>query len=251
MYGLPPGGFEGGYEGWAKLIHPDDLPRAEEDVRRALETGEYFSEFRVIWPDGSVHWLEIRAHVFKDGHEKPVRIMGVNMDITERKRQEEALRASEQRWRTMAEALPNLVWTDLPNGQCDWLSSQWGKYTGIPEHELLGLRWLETVLHPDDRERTLACWMAACADKANYDLEYRIRRYDGEYHWFKTRGVPIRNELGKIVYWFGTCTDIEDVKRLEAALREADRRKTNSWRRWLTSSATHWPRSATACRFFA
>ena len=125
----------------------------------------------------------------------------------------------------MAEALPNLVWTDLPDGQCDWLSSQWGKYTGIPENELLGLRWLETVIHPDDRERTLACWQAACADQGDYDLEYRIRRHDGEYHWFKTRGVPIRDEQGKIVYWFGTCTDIEDVKRLEAALREADRRK--------------------------
>jgi PAS domain S-box-containing protein len=127
LYGLPPGGFEGGYEGWAKLVHSDDLPRAEVDVRRAFQTGEYFTEFRVVWPDGSVHWLETRAHVFKDGHEKPVRIVGVNMDITDRKKQEEALRASEQRWRTLAEALPNLVFTDLPDGQCDWLSSQWGK----------------------------------------------------------------------------------------------------------------------------
>jgi PAS domain S-box-containing protein len=225
LYGLPPGGFEGGYAGWAKLVHPDDLPRAEADVRRAFQTGEYFTEFRVVWPDGSVHWLETRAYVFKDGHDKPVRIVGVNMDITDRKKQEEALRASEQRWRTLAEALPNLVFTDLPDGQCDWLSSQWGKYTGIPETDLLGLRWLETVIHPEDRMRTLACWQAACADQADYDLEYRIRRHDGEYHWFKTRGVPVRDEQGKIVYWFGTCTDIEDVKRLEAALREADRRK--------------------------
>jgi len=225
LYGLSPGGFEGGYAGWAKLIHPDDRPAAEEGVRRAMETGEYFTEFRVVWPDGSIHWLEARAHVFKDEHGKPVRMMGVNMDVTYRKQQEEALRGSEQRWRTMAESLPNLVWTDLPDGQCDWLSSQWGMYTGIPEQELLGLRWLDTVIHPDDRERTLTCWQAACADQGNYDLEYRIRRYDGQYHWFKTRGVPVRDDRGKIVYWFGTCTDIEDVKRLEAALRDADRRK--------------------------
>src|SRR5262249_12575518 len=97
LYGLPPGGFEGGYQGWAKLVHPDDLPRAEEDVRRALETGKYFTEFRVVWPDGSVHWLEARANVFKDGHDKPVRMMGVNMDITERKRHEEALREADRR----------------------------------------------------------------------------------------------------------------------------------------------------------
>jgi PAS domain S-box-containing protein len=225
LYGLPPGEFEGGYEGWAKLLHPDDRAKAEADVRRAFETGEYFTEFRVIWPDGSVHWLETRANVLRDGQDNPARIVGVNMDVTERKQQEEALRASEQRWRTMAEALPNLVWTDLPDGQCDWLSSQWGKFTGIPENDLLGLRWLETVIHPDDRERTRACWEAACADRADYDLEYRIRRHDGEYHWFKTRGVPIRDERGEITYWFGTCTDIEDVKRLEAALLETDRRK--------------------------
>jgi PAS domain S-box-containing protein len=105
LYGLPPGGFEGGYQGWAKLLHPDDLPRAEADVRRALQTGKYFTEFRVIWPDGSVHWLEARANVFKDGHDKPVRIMGVNMDVTERKRVEEELRKSQQELRQRIEQL--------------------------------------------------------------------------------------------------------------------------------------------------
>jgi PAS domain S-box-containing protein len=92
LYGLPPGGFSGGYDGWAKLLHPDDVPKANADVKRAFETGEYFTEFRVIWPDGSIHWLETRANVFKDGHDKPVRIMGVNMDVTDRKRVEEELR---------------------------------------------------------------------------------------------------------------------------------------------------------------
>ena len=99
LYGLPPGGFEGGYDGWARLIHPEDLPKVDADMKRALDTGEYFTEFRVIWPDRSIHWLETRAKVLKDAHDKPVRIMGVNMDITERKKQEEALRASEQHLR--------------------------------------------------------------------------------------------------------------------------------------------------------
>jgi PAS domain S-box-containing protein len=97
LYGLPPGGFAGGYQGWAKLVHPDDLPKAEADVRRALETGKYFTEFRVIWPDGSVRWLEARASVFADSHGKPVRIIGVNMDITERKTIEQALKDADRR----------------------------------------------------------------------------------------------------------------------------------------------------------
>ncbi len=92
LYGLPPGGFEGSYDGWAKLVHPDDLVKAEEDVRRSLETGEYFTEFRVVWPDKSIRYLETRANVFKDSQGGAMRIVGVNMDITERKKAEEALR---------------------------------------------------------------------------------------------------------------------------------------------------------------
>lgn len=139
----------------------------------------------------------------------------LKLRAVERDRAESAVRESELRWRSIAESLPNLVWTCLPDGQCDWLSSQWGKYTGIPEQELLGLGWLERVIHPDDRERTLECWKAACEDRGEYDLEYRIRRHDRAYRWFKTRGVPLRDQSGRITYWFGTCTDIEDIRSAE------------------------------------
>jgi PAS domain S-box-containing protein len=203
-------------------LSPDELP-----LQVALATRQTVSGVKhdLLLPDGT--WVSLLQYAIPL-YDEQGSIRGglyVGVDVTEQERTQKALREAEQRWRTMAEALPNLVWTDLPDGQCDWLSSQWRKYTGIPESELLGLRWLERVLHPDDRERTLACWQAACADQGDYDLEYRIRRYDGEYRWFRTRGVPLRDEQGKIIYWFGTCTDIEENKRLEAALREADRRK--------------------------
>lgn len=155
----------------------------------------------------------------------------IRLRAEERDRAEGALRESETRWRSIAQTLPNLVWTCLPDGGCDWLSSQWGQYTGIPEQELLGLHWLDRVIHPEDRERTLACWQAACEDRGDYDLEYRIRRSDGEYRWFKTRGVPVRDETGKIVYWFGTCTDIEDIRsaerREQVLMREVNHRAKN------------------------
>ncbi len=143
----------------------------------------------------------------------------VQNELAAHKRAEDALRESELKLRTMAESLPNLVWTDLPDGQCDWLSSQWAAYTGIPVKDLLGVNWLNKVIHPDDRERTLACWQAACEDRGDYDLEYRIRRHDGQYRWFKTRGVPIRDQAGKIIYWFGTCTDVEDIKHGHLAIQ--------------------------------
>jgi PAS domain S-box-containing protein len=155
----------------------------------------------------------------------------IKLRADERDKAVDALRESEVRWRSIAETLPNLIWTALPDGQCDWLSSQWGKYTGIPEQELLGLDWLERVIHPDDRERALECWRAAYEDRGEYDLEYRVRRYDGEYRWFKTRGVPLRDSSGKIAYWFGTCTDIEDIrsaeKREQVLMREVNHRAKN------------------------
>jgi PAS domain S-box-containing protein len=179
----------------------------------------------LIASDGTERLVDDSAALIRNGHGDTVGVVLVFRDVTAKRAAESALRTSELRWRTLAEVVPNLVWTDLPDGQCDWLSSQWGRYTGIPETELLGLNWLEKVIHPDDRERTSASWVAACADQSDYDLEYRIRHHDGEYHWFRTRGVPLRDEHGKIVYWVGSCTDIEDYKRLEGALREADRQK--------------------------
>ncbi len=158
-------------------------------------------------PDRTRHqdplrWVSAVAYPLKDDSGQVREVVLVHEDITARKRAEEALREAERRWRCLAEALPNLVWTDLPDGQCDYLSSQWGTYTGIPESELLGLTWLERVIHPDDRERTLACWMAAVEDKAVYDLGVpAFGAHDGQYHWFKTRGVPIRDEQGRIVKW--------------------------------------------------
>jgi PAS domain S-box-containing protein len=209
------------------LIIPPDRIAEEDHIIATLKAGKRIEHFDTVrlHQDGRPIQVSLTISPIKDEAGRVIGASKIARDITVQRQQAEALRRSEERWRTMAEALPNLLWTDLPDGQCDWLSSQWRTYTGIPESELLGLGWLEKVIHPDDRARTLACWEAACADQGDYDLEYRIRRHDGEYHWFKTRGVPIRDPQGKIVYWFGTCTDIEDVKRLEAALREADRRK--------------------------
>ena len=136
-----------------------------------------------------------------------------------RRRAEEALRESEQRWRNLTEALPQLVWGAAADGGCDYFSTQWTTYTGIPESELLGWAWME-ALHPDDRGRTRQFWTESVAGRQPYDVEYRIRRSDGTYGWFKTRGTPIRDTEGKIVKWFGTCTDITDRKSAEQALKD-------------------------------
>ncbi len=144
--------------------------------------------------------------------------------IAEQERQAALIRLSEEKYRTLADNVQQLFWTCRADGQCDYLSRQWVEYTGIPEAEQLGTGWLRSI-HPDDRERTGAAWRAAVEDRGIYDLEYRLRRFDGAFRWFKTRGTTIRDDQGNIVRWFGTCTDIEDQKQAEEALRDADRKK--------------------------
>src|ERR1700690_1847021 len=139
-----------------------------------------------------------------------------------RRRAEDALRENQQRWRSLTEALPQLVWGARPDGWCDYFSTQWTNYTGAAESDLLGWRWMET-LHPDDREPTRQFWTESVAGRQPYDVEYRIRRSDGIYGWFKTRGTPIRDTDGRIVKWFGTCTDISDRKRAEQTLKDQER----------------------------
>jgi PAS domain S-box-containing protein len=137
------------------------------------------------------------------------------------KRVAEARRESEQRWRSLTEALPQLVWSATPDGACDYFSTQWTEYTGVAESELLGWRWMD-VLHADDRHNTRQVWTESVAGRRPYDVEYRVRRHDGIYGWFKTRGVPIRDSKGNIVKWFGSCTDITDGKRVEEELRQRE-----------------------------
>jgi PAS domain S-box-containing protein len=138
-----------------------------------------------------------------------------------RRRAEEALRENQQRWRSLTEALPQLVWGARPDGWCDYFSTQWTNYTGVGESDLLGWRWME-ALHPDDREPTRQFWTESVAGRQPYDVEYRVRRSDGTYGWFKTRGTPIRDSDGTIVKWFGTCTDITERKRAEQTLKDQE-----------------------------
>ncbi len=132
----------------------------------------------------------------------------------------EALTASERRYRTLAEALPQLVWTSQPDGERDYFSRQWVEYTGIPEDKQFGSAWLDKVVHPQDRERVRERWMAAVRGRDDYDLELRIRRADGQYRWFKARATPVR-DAGRTVRWFGTCTDITDIVEARETLKRS------------------------------
>jgi two-component system, sensor histidine kinase and response regulator len=198
---------------------PDITPADLEDLNRRVNAGEMLAfESRHRRKDGTVFPVEVRGQAFVEGGRRFT--VALVRDITDRKRAEEKLRESEHRWRSLTEALPQLVWTATPDGACDYFSTQWTQHTGVPASRLLAWQWLET-LHPDDREPTRRFWLDSVAGRHDYDVEYRVRRLDGEYRWFKTRGVPIRDSAGGIFKWFGSCTDITDGKRAEEELRLA------------------------------
>ncbi|MFO0601521.1 MAG: PAS domain-containing protein [Polyangiales bacterium] len=143
-------------------------------------------------------------------------------DLSERQRLEAALRESAHFYRQTLESIPGMVFTNTPDGACDYVSQQWVDFTGVPAAEQLGDGWAR-LLHPDDRPRALAAWRAAVAGAGSYDLEYRIRRAGGGYEWFKARGRAIRDEGGAVVRWFGTAVNVDDLKRAEARLQARER----------------------------
>lgn len=131
----------------------------------------------------------------------------------------------EQRLRFLADAMPQIVWTARPDGGLDYFNHRWYEYTGLTFEQTRDWAW-QSVLHPDDIANCLELWRRSVQTGEPYEVEYRFRRsFDGAYRWHLGRGLPMRNAEGKIALWVGTCTDIDDQKRIEAALRESEARE--------------------------
>ena len=174
-------------------------------------------ELNVTCKDGTVRVVVISNLVIEDC------ILAAFIDITERKRAEEALRKSEQEFRALAEAVPQIVWATRPDGWNIYFNQQWVDYTGLTLDESHGHGW-NTPFHPDDKQRAWDAWQRATQHNEPYLLECRLRRADGVYRWWLIHGTPMRGANGEIQKWFGTCTDIEELKQAEVALRESEER---------------------------
>ena len=138
------------------------------------------------------------------------------------RRQAEALSTSEKEFRSLAESMPQIVWITRADGWNIYFNQQWVDYTGLTLEESYGHGW-NKPFHPDDQQRAWDAWQNAVTNNGTYSLECRLRAADGTYRWWLVRGVPVVNEKGEITKWFGTCTDIEEFKRVEAQLRQAQK----------------------------
>ncbi len=162
-----------------------------------------------------VQGLENSADAYLSDAINPQELLATVRALLRIRHAEQRAREHEERYRTLTEALPQLVWTCDREGRCDYVSTQWVNFTGRSTGEHLDWGWLD-VLHPDDRAAATESWRQAVRDESEYDIEYRIRRHDGDYLWFQTRGVALRDAQGRITKWLGTCTDIDHQKQVAA-----------------------------------
>ena len=201
------------------LSHYDVFPEITERWKEAHRRGLAGEVIRVEMDrferaDGSVQWLcwEIRPWYKLDGIAGGIVIF--TEDITSRKGTEEALRKSENEFRMLAESMPQIVWVCDPEGLNTYFNQRWVDYTGLSLEESAGHGW-DKPFHPDDLQRAWNSWKNALINSATYTLECRLRRADGAYKWWLIRGVPVSNPEGAVLKWFGTCTDIDELKKAE------------------------------------
>jgi PAS domain S-box-containing protein len=213
LFGLRPGDFEGTYEAWHQRVHPDDRERVDQEMSRALRGGEYSQDFRAIWPDGSVHWLFARAKVFHDSHGRPLRILGVNVDITERKCAEEV----QARLAAIVESSEDAILGKDLNGIITNWNAASEKLYGYTAEEAIGrsVSLLMTADHRDDEARVLA----------KLERGQRIHRHetihiakDGRRIDVSLTISPIKDNAGKVIGASRITRDITERKRTEAEL---------------------------------
>ncbi|HEX6478831.1 MAG TPA: PAS domain-containing sensor histidine kinase [Ktedonobacteraceae bacterium] len=211
-------------DGWLRAIHPDDQQPTLLVWQHAVQTGlPYETQQRVRQATTGVYrWFLVRALPYKDRQGRIVKWVGTSTDIDEQKQAEARIKASEQNWHVLAETVPQLVWIRrAEDGFPDYFNQRFCDYTHATCEQLYGYGWSQ-FLHPDDYQRTLAVREHSLRTGIPYEAEYRLREgLTGRYRWFLARALPVRDDAGQIVKWFGTATDIDEQKRTEEALRQS------------------------------
>ena len=192
-------------------FHPDDLTVRRDAFLKSFETGYINYEARVIWEDKSIHWIESKGKVFYNSNHEPERLLGTLRDITDEKKIQQQLQEREQKFRLLADSMPQHVWTSDTEGMLDYFNQSVLNYSGLTLEKILKDGWLQ-IVHPDDREENIRLWIDAITTGKDFLFEHRFRRYDGVYRWQLSRAIPQKDENGKIQRWVGTSTDIQEQK---------------------------------------
>ena len=210
---------------WRTTMHPQDMQHITQKMFSAMQNRTSVSvKGRYTWALGGYRILQTEARPIVSAAGEFRGMIGVNVDITDRELSEQALRESEQRFRGLAEAVPQLVWTADSEGNVDYWNSRINDYSHSHRDGDDQFRW-EGLLHEDDLAATAASWQQAASHAESFQFSHRLKMSDGTYRWHLSRANPVLDGEGGIAKWFGTATDIHDLRMAEERLRESEQRQ--------------------------
>jgi PAS domain S-box-containing protein len=199
--------------GWETFVHPDDVPVFVKNYDHAIQSGTpYRGALRLRCADGEFRWHDVLFEPLRDQRGRVIQWYGLSVNVDEAKKAEEALRESERELRSVIDGIPGLVAMLAANGEVEAVNRQILDYCGQSLEELKNWGANGTV-HPEDLPHVADVFMRSIAAGIPYQIEQRLRRFDGEYRWFDNRGIPIRDDSGRLVRWYVLLTDIEDRTR--------------------------------------
>ncbi|WP_454064193.1 PAS domain S-box protein [Candidatus Nitrospira salsa] len=223
---------------WRRTVHPDDLHQAEVALQNSLrhKTG-FHTEFRIIWPDQSIHYIQAHGIVIDDKQGNPRRMIGVNWDITEQRTAEREMAESESRFRLLADSAPVLIWISGEDSTYTYVNKTWLDFTGRTLEQELGRGWEEGI-HHDDYEQCLHTYDFAFEQRTPFTIEYRLRHASGTYRWLINVGVPRYGPDGRFDGYIGSCLDVTEEKKASEA-RELIEHAINQGHEGLALLNTH------------
>jgi PAS domain S-box-containing protein len=207
--------------GWQSVHDPRNLAQVLERWRDAISSAQPFEMvFPIRGADGVFRPFLTRINPAFDENGVVTNWFGVNTDISRQVQAEDAFARSETRFRTLADAMPQMVWSASPDGFLDYHNARWYEFTGAPVGATDGTGWT-TMLHPDDSESALSAWRRSLETGEPYHVEVRLRDRSGDHRWILCRAQPERDDAGLIVRWYGSCTDIEDIVQARNVLKRS------------------------------
>ena len=210
-------------DGWQGLVHPDHVVRLSAGVQRSWASGEPWEDtFPLRGCDGTYRWFLSRAEPIRESSGRVVRWLGTNTDITEQKLVQEKIVESERRFRTMADTAPVMIWIAGLDKRITYFNKPWLEFTGTDVDHNGSDQWISGV-HPEDLDRCREVFVSAFNQRVPFSLEYRLRRFDGEYRWIMGNGVPMIGPGPTFSGYIGGCIDITERKQTEAALIRSEK----------------------------
>jgi PAS domain S-box-containing protein len=200
---------------WESRVHVEDLDRVQQRMAESAHTGNMELEYRYHHPQLGLRWFFCKGRRFS---QRDLRMFGIILDITDRKEAEEKQRRSEEQFRALADSIVQLVWMAEADGYIVWYNRRWYEYTGTTAEQVAGWGW-QSAHHPEWLPKVMERWKAALASGEPFEMEFPLRGADGVFRWFLTRAVPVRDEQGRVVRWFGTNTNVHEQREASKALQ--------------------------------